>query len=88
MYSDVIFFTAPENALFQHIGEVENGIEIPLNEKSEKWTGAFENYTLSENNGVTILTAEIDLAPEHAAYFDETFPKGLQKIKILSEKYI
>jgi hypothetical protein len=30
--------------------------------------------------------AEVELSPEHAAYFDEAFPKGLDKIKELAEK--
>jgi len=85
MYSDVIFFTPYKNALFQHIGEIKNGVELPLDEQTEKWTGAFENYILSEEEGMTTLIAEVDLVPDHVSYFDEAFPKGLQKVKALSE---
>jgi len=85
MYSDVIFFKPPNNALFRHIGEIENGIELPIDEKTEKWTGAFENYILTETNGITTLIAEVDLAPEYAENFDKNFPKGLQLIKKISE---
>lgn len=85
MYSDVIIFKPNENVMFRHIGEVKNGKELPLDEKTEQWTGAYENYILNEKNGVTQLTAEIDLTPEHIKYFEESFPKAMQKIKELAE---
>lgn len=85
MFADIIFCVPNKNMLFQHKGEIENYEEQALNVQTEKWSGAFENYTLSENSGVTTLTAEIDLAPEYTTYFDEVYPKGLQIVKEISE---
>jgi len=85
MYSNVIFYEPNKNVLFQHVGEIKNFEEQPLNEETEKWTGAFENYTIKETGNKVILEAEVDLAPEHLDYFDQAFPKGLLKLKEISE---
>jgi uncharacterized protein YndB with AHSA1/START domain len=87
MYSNIILFTPFSNILFQHIGELVNFEEQPIDEATEKWTGAFENYTLKSNGKTTTLIAEVDLTPDHVDSFNKTFPKGLKKIKLLSEKY-
>jgi uncharacterized protein YndB with AHSA1/START domain len=88
MYSRVVFFQPPAMVMFQHIGEIVDFEEQPLDEASEKWTGSFENYFLNEKEGKTTLVAEVELSPENAAYFGEAFPKGLEKIKELAEKNI
>jgi uncharacterized protein YndB with AHSA1/START domain len=85
MYSNVVFYEPNSNIFFQHIGEVVNFVEQPIDEAAEKWTGAFENYLLKSNGKTTTLVAEIDLTPDHADFFKENFPKGLEKIKSLSE---
>jgi uncharacterized protein YndB with AHSA1/START domain len=85
MYADIIFYTPHSNILFQHIGEMLNFVEQPVDEATEKWTGAFENYILKDNGASTTLIAEIDLTPEHVDFFNKNFPKGLEKIKELSE---
>lgn len=85
MYSDIIFCTPPANILFQHIGEVADFVEQPINEITERWTGSFENYSLKNKGQITTLIAEIDLAPGHVDFFKEVFPAGLKKIKELAE---
>jgi uncharacterized protein YndB with AHSA1/START domain len=86
MYSKIVLYTLYTNILFQHIGEVVNFGEQPIDEAAEKWTGAFESYTLKSNGKTTTLVAEVDLTPEHVDSFNKGFPKGLEKIKLLSEK--
>lgn len=86
MYGDIIFFTPDSYILFQHIGEIKNLKEQPVDEAAEKWTGSFESYKVEEKDGKTILTAEVDVDPKHAAYFDEAFPNGLKKIKAMAEE--
>ncbi|MEO6682190.1 MAG: SRPBCC family protein [Ginsengibacter sp.] len=85
MYSDVAFLTPNENVYFQHIGEIINLEEQPIDEATEKWTGAFENYILKASDKITTLTAEVDLTPDHAKFYDQNFPKALEKVKALSE---
>ena len=70
---------------FQHIGEIKNLEEQPVDEAVGKWTGAFENYILKESEKFTTLIAEIELTPGHVKFYDENFPKALEKIKKLSE---
>lgn len=86
MYADVPFFQPHSVAIFKHIGEVKNFEEQPLEGRMAQLTGAFEQYHLSEENGVTTLKAEVDTAPEYAAHFDEAFLKGLEKVKKIAEK--
>ena len=85
MYSDVIFLIPDSYVLFQHIGDIAGFEEQSVGEAAERWTGAFEGYTVTEKEGKTLLLAEVDLVPEQAAEFDKTFPKGLEKVKTLSE---
>ena len=70
---------------FRHDGEMKDGVELPLDDKSREWAGATENYTLSEDNGTTELVVDMDFVETHEAYFDEHFPKGLQLVKELAE---
>lgn len=70
---------------FTHLGMVKNGIELPEDEISKSWSGATENYRLSEANGTTILTVEMDIVEEYLDYFNEKFPLALDLIKKLSE---
>lgn len=77
-----------ENELmsFKHIGMVDKeGHEDLESEKVRAWTGALETYRLEDQNGGTELIVEMDLADEYRAYFLETWPKALDKLKELSE---
>ncbi|MEZ4968951.1 MAG: SRPBCC domain-containing protein [Flavobacteriaceae bacterium] len=69
----------------KHYGILENGLEILDGPKVEGWTGSLENYTFSETNGVTAITVEVDANEEYINYFDEAWPKALNKLKELSE---
>ena len=70
---------------FRHEGEMKDGVELPLDDKSRMWAGATENYTLSEEDGKTELIVDMDIVESHEAYFDENFPKGLLLVKGLAE---
>jgi hypothetical protein len=71
---------------FRHMGEIKNGQEMPADEKTKKWSGAMENYTLRQMGELTRLDVEIDVTEEHVKIFNEAFPKALQKVKEISEK--
>lgn len=70
---------------FKHLGMVKNGIELPEDEISKSWSGATENYFLSEANGITTLTVEMDIVEEYSDYFNEKFPLALKIVKELTE---
>ena len=70
---------------FKHIGNIKAGKELPVDETAESWSGSRENYYLSEEDGLTMLTVEIDIVEKYLDYFNEKFPLALNIVKELSE---
>lgn len=68
-----------------HLGMIANGVEDFDSEETKKWSGALENYSVQENNGATTLNIDMDSTEDFEAYFRETWPKALEKVKALSE---
>lgn len=66
---------------FKHIGKVENGKELPLNDETKKWTGATEIYKIIEGEKANTLVVEIDIMDEHLEAMTNTFSKALEKVK-------
>lgn len=60
-----------EQMVFEHKGEVKNGIE----EKKDRG-GATEGYLLTENNGVTKLGVKLNTAKDFASCFEKTISQG------------
>jgi uncharacterized protein YndB with AHSA1/START domain len=87
MYSVVTLNKPLEKMYFTHIGDLKNFEEQPLDDAAQQWTGARENYTLSENNGQILLTVQMDIVDTHLDYFEETFPKALNLVKQLAENF-
>ncbi|MDR6568951.1 Uncharacterized conserved protein YndB, AHSA1/START domain [Chitinophaga ginsengisegetis] len=71
---------------FQHLGEIDNGVEDLTSDKVKAWAGAYENYTLTNVNGKTELLVEMDLADDFKDYFSKTWPVALDKVKELAEQ--
>lgn len=69
----------------KHYGILENDKEIIDGPKVENWAGALENYSFSEHNGITSITVDVDTNDEYINYFDETWPKALNKLKEICE---
>lgn len=65
----------------EHLGEIKDGKEDFNND----WGGTLENYTLDEKNGDTILKIDIGVSAEWKDYFNETWPKALDKVAELAE---
>jgi hypothetical protein len=70
----------------QHYGLLKADKEITEGPEVEKWANGFENYSLEENNGLTTLTVDMDMAEDFLDYMNETYPKALAKLKELCEK--
>lgn len=70
----------------RHYGILEGENEITRGAEVEKWTGGFENYAFEENNGVTTVTVDVDATEDHIDFFNQTFPKALDKLQELVEK--
>ncbi|WKZ31023.1 MAG: SRPBCC domain-containing protein [Candidatus Dojkabacteria bacterium] len=69
----------------EHLGLVKGGVEDTTSEEAKKWAPAYENYTFTEQEGVTTVNVEMDSLEEHAEMFNDMWPKGLQKLKEMAE---
>jgi hypothetical protein len=67
--------------MFKHIGNVVKGKEQPIDNESQKWSGATEIYTLTDGADTNTLTVDIDVLDEHLEFMSERLPKALEKIK-------
>lgn len=70
----------------EHLGIIKNGVEDTTSEEARKWTPAFENYSLKEEDGKTELSVDMDSVDEYASMFEDMWPKALAKLKELAEK--
>lgn len=55
-------------------------------EREKQWTGGEESYLLEEKNGITTLTVAFNVPPELEEEFKVSYPKALEKIKLLAER--
>jgi hypothetical protein len=69
----------------RHYGLLAAGKEITEGPEVEKWAGAFENYSFDENNGITVVTVELDTTEDFVEYMNEHYPKALNKLKEVCE---
>jgi hypothetical protein len=69
----------------RHYGLVKNGVETTEGPEVEKWANGFENYTFKENNGITLVTVDLDTAEDFLEYMKQTYPKALDKLKEICE---
>ena len=69
----------------KHLGVVKKGVEDYDSPQSKEWSGSLENYSLRSIGGKTELAVEMDITQEYLDYFNNTWPKALEKVKRLSE---
>lgn len=70
----------------KHLGVVNNGVEDTASAHAQEWHGAMENYTLKTVDGKTSLDIETDITEEYYDYFQNVWPKALDKVKELAEQ--
>jgi len=85
MYSTISRYVPEEYVSFLHLGYLKDGKEQPVDNETKSWAGATESYSLQEQDGKTLLTATVDITEDHAAFFNDVFPKGLAIVKQLAE---
>ena len=85
MYSRIEKMVPNEKMYFTHLGEVKEGMEQPETPETKAWAGAQENYSLQEQSGSTLLQVSIEVTEGHLGFFRETFPRALEKVKLLAE---
>ena len=77
----------PSNFIsIRHYGFLDGDTEITTGEQVEKWAGGHENYSYEESNGISTVTVDIDTIDEYVDYFNNTYPKALDKLKEISER--
>lgn len=69
----------------QHLGILHGDTEITEGPEVDAWANALENYTFESKVGKTLVKVDMDTNPEFTSYFEETYPKALQKLKELIE---
>ncbi len=80
MFSKIETLIPNKKMVFQHLGSIKNGKEIP-----SEWEGSLETYILEEKGNKTKLIASLESTEEYVDFFQKTFPEALEKIKKLSE---
>ncbi len=70
----------------EHLGIMKDGVEDTTSEMAKKFAPAYENYTLTESDGVTLVSVDIDVALEFVDFFKEAWPNALLKVKEISER--
>jgi uncharacterized protein YndB with AHSA1/START domain len=69
----------------KHIGFVDQGVDDVKSEKVKAWAPAFENYIFREVPDGTQLLIEQEVAEEYVQYMSDTWPKALDKLKLICE---
>jgi len=86
MVSTIAAHRPAEFLSIRHLGVVKNGVEDTESDEMKGWAGALENYTLREAGGKSTLTVEMDVNDECREYFQEAWPKALNKLKEIAEQ--
>lgn len=54
--------------------------------RDDQWTGGEESYRLLEKDGVTTLTTMFDVPSELKELMSNSYPKALERVKVLAEE--
>ncbi|WP_429886498.1 SRPBCC family protein [Geoalkalibacter halelectricus] len=85
MLSRVKEYRPHEYVSIEHLGLVTKGAEDTSSEAARQWAGAQENYTFKDVGGQTEVRVEMDAVDEYRDWFEDLWPKALQKLKLLAE---
>jgi hypothetical protein len=85
MVSKIVENTPSQFVSIMHVGMLVGGEEVISGPEVEKWTGGLENYSFAETMGNTTLTVELDTTEDFLDYMNESYPKALDKLKVLCE---
>jgi len=73
----------------KHLGFIKNGSKDTESTEVRKWVPAYENYTFTEDNGITLLKIDLDnITEEFENMFEDLWPKALDKLKGICEKRV
>ncbi|MBL7914340.1 MAG: SRPBCC domain-containing protein [Bacteroidia bacterium] len=86
MVSEIAENIPAKHVSIRHYGILNGDQEITEGPEVEKWAGGHENYTFEEKNGITTVTVHVDVIDEYLDFFNNTYPKALEKLKEICEK--
>jgi hypothetical protein len=86
MVSEIEEYQPAKFISIRHYGFLDGDTEVTTGEQVEKWAGGHENYSFQENNGITTVTVDMDSVDEYLDFFNNTYPKALDKLKEISER--
>ncbi len=69
----------------EHLGMVNQGVVDTTSEEVRAWAGAREEYTFTEEDGVTTLQIDLDTSEEYKEMFSDMWPKALAELKRIVE---
>ncbi|ASZ13642.1 SRPBCC domain-containing protein [Chitinophaga pendula] len=74
---------------FRHLGEVKDGKEDFTSAFAQECANneVYENYTLQSVDGKTNVRVDTDLPEEYVSMMDGLWPKALQQLKEIAERY-
>lgn len=70
----------------EHLGLLRGDQQTISGPEVEPWAGALENYTFHQQNNNTLLEVDMDTNPDYKSYFEEAWPRALNKLKALCEQ--
>ena len=86
MVSTIVSKNEPYDVVFEHLGEVTNGVEDTTSDRVKMWAGSLEEYHLKENDGQTTLTASVQVGEQMEDMMNKGFTEGLNEVKRLAEE--
>ena len=85
MYSQIQRLIPDKYLAFQHIGNITNYEEQPVDKETSAWTGAIETYTLTEIENGTALRVALDTDGEYEEFMNRVFAQALELVKEIAE---
>ncbi len=86
MWSKIAECRLHESLSIKHVGIIMGDVVDSESEMAKKWTPAFENYTLVDEDDGTRLTIDLDIPEDEFATFDEMWKQALLKLKSLCQE--
>lgn len=85
--AEIVELRKPEYMKAIHVAAATpNGGEDTTSPEAVGWIGTTEEYTFTEKNGKTEVTATIHTKPDWESMFNEGWPKALKKLKEICER--